>query len=56
LLVAPIGGKKGEDENSGGGKGDKNAKLWDSSDEETSSEEDFGWLEEKIKSKQDLTP
>jgi hypothetical protein len=35
-------------------KGKKSGKLWDSSDEETSSEEDFNWLEEKLKNKKDL--
>ena len=61
-MVAPFaddkkGGKDGGEKNGiKGGKGAKDGKLWDSSDEETSSEEDFNFLEDKLKNKQDLTP
>ncbi len=58
MLVAPFaddkkGGKDGDDGIKGGkeGKGAKDGKLWDSSDEETSSEEDFNFLEDKLKNK-----
>ena len=53
LLVAPMTGDKDKDSGQSD-KGKKSGKLWDSSDEETSSEEDFNWLEEKIKNKKDL--
>jgi len=61
LLVAPFADKNGDNDGDGknrgkGGKGGKHGKYWDSSDEETSSEEDFNFLEDKLKNKQDLSP
>jgi hypothetical protein len=56
LLVAPYA-DKGKDEKAGDGKNGKgkDGKLWDSSDEETSSEEDFNFISDKLKNKKELT-
>lgn len=50
------GGSDGDDKNGRKGGKVKDSKLWDSSDEETSSEEDFGFLEDKLKNKKNLSP
>ncbi len=56
MLVAPYA-DKGKDEKAGDGKNGKgkDGKLWDSSDEETSSEEDFNFISDKLKNKKELT-
>ena len=55
LLVAPVdqGKKKGAEAGYGKKKGSK--KLWDSEDEETSSDEDFNFLEERLKKNKQLS-
>ena len=59
MLVAPYANdksKKDSDGKDGKGEKGKDSKLWDSSDEETSSDEDFNFLSDKLKNKKELTP
>lgn len=59
MLVAPYADKDNKGGNNGkDGKGGKrkDGKLWDSSDEETSSEEDLNFLTDKLKNKKELSP
>lgn len=56
LLVAPVDTGKNKDADGKDGKKKGNKKLWGSSDEETSSEEDLNFLEERLKKHKDLAP
>ena len=59
LLVAPMtGGAKDGGKGKGKGKDGKRgaSKLWNSDDESTSSDEDFNFLEERLKNKKILSP